>query len=299
MLKACGALLVALVAVGNSTLCADDSACKEESAEAAERQLEEARSAVGQLRRFEVHCLVSNVDDTFANDERWRFHVYAEEPAGYLAEFRPIEIKHMTARRTASGRPCELSAKKPETWLCVNATCTVLNEAERTYDTMDVGPKRWLAPLRMAHHQVIPRWLDPTVDWENLKSRYRIKRAKSTETEFFVELVLQPLRKTAKERQILDLRLDASHELIIDRRTRLPKRWRMITPTADRIMIYERFDINPAKRDLKVQLTGYQDIQKVIRATRRTAADEKDNNEPFRTLGFLAFTFRVLTWCPF
>ena len=68
--------------------------------------------------------------------------------------------------------------------------------------------------------------------------------------------------------------------------------------TRDRIAIFERIDLHPAKRDLSVVLTGYQDAQKVAEAAEKNQPPVKDNGEPMRTIRFAACCFRVMTWCP-
>jgi hypothetical protein len=295
-----GAGLILSLELLSSALPAGTDQWKDESPEAAERQLEKMRSAASKLDRFEVECLISQVDNTFAKDERWRLRAYAEEGTGFRAEMRPVDLKHMTARQSKSGGRCELSTKAAETWVCKGETCTVFNETERTYDAMSVGQMSWLAPIKSLPHQFIPPWLDPLVDWKNLKSRYRIERASSTDTEFLVEFSRHTRPQERGFRRIVDERLEAIHELIIDRRTGLPKRWRMIgcSGTQDRIAIYERIDLHPAKRDLKVVLTGYQDARKIAQAAAKNQPPSKDDGEPLRTIQFAACCFRVLTWCP-
>jgi hypothetical protein len=292
---------VAIGLMGLSELLASETVWKDDSPEAAERQLEKMRAAAGKLDRFEIECQISDLDNTFAKDELSRLHVYAEEGTGFRWEIRPVEIKGKTARRTASGGRCELSTKESETWVCTGDTCTTFHETQRSYDTMNVGPKSWFAPVKTAPHQSVPPWFDPSVKWRDLQSRYKIERAKSTETEFLIELSLRPRKKVRGFQRNIDERLQATHELIIDRRTDLPKQWRMIpsSGTRDRIAIFERIDVHPAKRDLKIVVTGYKDARKIAEAEEKNKPPAKDNGEPMRTIQFAACCFRVLTWCPF
>jgi hypothetical protein len=300
MRKSLIAIILTISSLAATTASAGEEGWKDESPEAAERQLEKMRAAAGTLDRFEIDCLISDLDNTFAKDERSRLHVYAEEGTGFRREIRAVEIKGKTARRTTSGGRGELSTPEPETWVCTGDACTILHETQRTYGTMNVGPKSWLSPVKVSH-QLIPPWFDPSVDWKNLKSRYKIERAKSTETEFLIELSLRPRKEVPGFRRNIEERLEATHALVIDRRTGFPKQWRMINSfgTRDRIAIFERIDLHPAKRDLKVVLTGYQDAQKIAEAAETNKPPTKDDGEPLRTIQFVACCFRVLTWCPF
>jgi hypothetical protein len=291
-------LLVALTAVSSPGLLAGETDWKDETPEAAERQLENMRAAAGKLDRFEINCLVSDLDLPWARDERWHLHLYADETDGYRCEIRPVDLKHRTARRTTSGGPCKLTTKNPETWVCKGDTCTGFDETLRTYTTAKVGPKSWLAWLKSSPHQFLPPWLDSSVDWKGLKSRYKIKRAMSTDSEFFVEFSLKPRKEVDGFRTIKDERLESTHGLIIDRRTKLPKQWRMVDDAGvhDRIVLFERIDPKPAKRELKVDLTGYQDAQKVAAAAQQNQPPAKDDGGPFQTIRFVACCFRVLLW---
>ena len=300
MRKSLIAIIFTITSLAATTASAGDEVWKDESPEAAERQLEKTHAAAGTLDRLEFECLISDLDNMFAKDERSRQHVYAEEGTGFRWEIRPVEITGKTARRTASGGRCELSTREPETWVCTGDSCTILHETQRTYGTMNVGPKSWLAHLKAVPHLLVPPWFDPSVDWKNLESRYKIERAKSTETEFLIELSLRPRKEVPGFRRNIEERLEATHALVIDRRTGFPKQWRMINSfgTRDRIAIFERIDLHPAKRDLKVVLTGYQDAQKIAEEAEKNKPPTKDDGEPLRTIQFAVCCFRVLTWCP-
>jgi hypothetical protein len=296
--KASIGLFVALTAVFSASLPAGETDWKDETPEAAERQLEKVRATAGMLERVDFECLVSVLDNAWAKDERWHLHVYADETDGFRWELRPIDLKHKTARRTLSGGPCELTTVRPETWVCKGDTLTAIDETERTYQTGKVEPKSWFAPDKTAPHQLLPPWLDPLVDWQDLRSRYTIKRAKSTDSEFFVEFSLLPQKKAHGFRRNVDERLESTHKLVIDRRTNLPKQWRMVNDAGihDRIVLFERIDLKPAKRELKVELTGYQDAQKVAQAAQQNQPPAKDDAEPIRTIRFVACCIRALMW---
>jgi hypothetical protein len=298
MHKAIFGLIVALTALSLPDSWAGGTDWKDETPQAAEGQLEKMRAAAGKLDRFEIECRMSDLDNTFAKDERWHLQLYADEIDGFRSEIRPVDLKHRTARRTASGGRCELTTKNPETWVFKGDMCTAFDETHRTYQTTHVGPKSWLAPLKTLPHQFLPPWLDPSVDWKDLKSRCKIKRASSTDSEFLVEFSLRPRKKVHGFRRNVDERLESTHELLIDRRTNLPKRWRMVNEsgTQDRIALFERIDLKPAKRELKVDLTGYQDAQKVAAAAQKNQPPAKDDGGPFQTIRFVACCIRVLLW---
>jgi hypothetical protein len=187
---------------------------------------------------------------------------------------------------------------RPETWVCKGDTLTAIDETERTYQTRKLEPKSWFAPDKSASHQFLPPWLDPSVDWKDLRSKYKIKRAMSTDSEFLVEFSPVPRKKVHGFRRNVDDRLESTQGLIIDRRTNLPKQWRMVneTGTQDRFTIFERIDLKPAKRELKVELTGYQDAQKVAQAAEKNKPPAKDDGGPFQAIRFAACCFRVLMW---
>jgi hypothetical protein len=289
------AYMIGLAAIANSIVVAGDPAGKSESAEAAQEQLRKMRAAAGTLSRFEAEFFMSEVDTAWQKDERSRSRVYADAGSGYLIESLPCVTAHMTARRADFGQPCEMSAAPPRTWLCVDGTCTCFNDDERTYATFDVRPKHFWHFLAEAPRQMLPPWFDPQVDWKDLESRYRVKRASSTTTEFFVELARDEKEKAAELSE--DNRLNGSHMLVIDRRTCLPKKWRMSGFPRDLILVYTRFDLKPPKRELKVSRSGYHAGPKVVRSAPRSNASPDDAG-PFQTLQFIAACIRFMTCCP-
>jgi hypothetical protein len=262
MLKASLALSIAVATIGPLNLvAADETSWQDESAENAEHQLEQARAAMGDLRRFELDFLESQLDTAFATEYRCRRRLYCEESAGVLLECRPVDIGHRTSRgRPRFNTPYSLSTIKSETWLCAKGTLTVVDETQRSYQTEQIRPNSWwwarCFPTGIAH-QFIPPWLDPQIDWQDLKTRYRIARARSTPTEFLVDLV--PLKEFESTPATKDDRLLGSHQLLLDRRTSLPKRWTLTLRdrNRDRLILYTRFDVNPPHRELTISLTGY------------------------------------------
>jgi hypothetical protein len=262
MLKVSLALSIAVATIWPLTLvAADETSWHDESAENAEHQLEQARAAVGELCRFELDFLESQLDTAFATEYRCRRRLYCEESAGCLLECRPVDISHRTSRgRPRFNTPYSLSTRKSETWLCAKGTLTVIDEAQRSYQTENIRPNSWWAPWlsTATAHQFIPPWLDPQVDWQDLKTHYRIARARSTPTEFLVDLA--PLKEFESTPATDDERFHGSHhQLLLDRRTSLPKRWTLTRRDCnrDRLIVYTRFDVNPPHRELTISLTGY------------------------------------------
>jgi hypothetical protein len=291
MLKAVIVLSVAATAVqsGNGSA-ADDTSWKREPIEAAERQLEKVRDAAGKLGRFEADFSMTNDDNAMAVETLRRGHAYVENAAGYLLEFRRVDISRMTSRRKAGGVEYALSSIHPETWLYTNGVCTVLDEEHRTYQTAKIGPKDG-SPFVPSPYQFIPPWIDPTIDWKELKSRYRIEQSYSNRTELVIGLV--PQKDISLGRPNGDDRLEARHYLLIDRQTCLPKKWKMSVRSRDRVITYTRLDVNPAKRELKVDLTGYQDANKVAETP---APPVKEVKKDPATTDLLALGFRILLW---
>jgi hypothetical protein len=55
-----------------------------------------------------------------------------------------------------------------------------------------------------------------------------------------------------------DPRLESNQVLIIDRKTLLPKWWRIRTSeTSDQTLVFTRFDVDPPRRELQVAVNGY------------------------------------------
>ena len=301
MLKAVFGLVVALTAVSSPGLPAGETDWKDETPQAAERQLEKMRAAAGTLDRFEIECVVWNLDNTFATEKRWYLHLYADETVGSRWEIRPVHQRISNARRTTSGRRCELTTTSRETLICKGDTCIDFHGTERTYETLNAGPKSRSAPLKAAPHQLLPPWLDPSVDWKDLKSRCTIKRASGDDSVFFVEFSLEPRTKPQAFRENIDERLVSTNELRIDRKTNLPRQWRMVRGAGaqDQIVFFERIDLRPAKHELEFVLIGYEDaaLLKFVVAAQGSEPAANDNGEPLRTIQFVAGCVRAL-WYP-
>jgi hypothetical protein len=265
VLKPCVAVAL-MIPVYLSPCCgADENAeWKPETEQAALTILRQARERAGELFRFDVEYLRSCVDDQFGTEERSRVRTYCEDPLGYIIEIRAIDDAHMkSARRSKSGEPYKLKKGKLETWASDSGSLTVLDEERRTYTVAKVSSRDgmfgFLADSAIAH-QAIPPWLDPTLDWDDLKSRFRIIRAESTPTRFSIEFAIKE-RAGASMMWIwrdCDPRLESNQVLIIDRKTLLPKWWRIRTSdTSDQTFVFTRFDVDPPRRELQVSVNGY------------------------------------------
>jgi hypothetical protein len=136
----------------------------------------------------------------------------------------------------------------------------------------------------------MPPWFDPTVDWTQLKSRLRIESAQSTSKDFFIKVV--PLKNPAW-RLGDDGRLTAQQTVFVDRQTLLPKRWSIAQPAGDVTLLYTRIDPHPPQRELKVDLTGYQNLSRITPA----AADPKPSWLPDAKA--LEVGARIMLWLLF
>jgi len=284
------ALLSAVAVLSPSLLLAKEE-WKPESEQASLELLQKARKAIGPLRRFEVECQRRVLNETWKTDERSRVRLYWDQSAGFLLEFRPVDCAKLEASRTQSGELCRLGTTRPETWLMTASACTVLDEDRRIYELVPVPPHQsWIGSFLPDPLQVIPPWFDSTVDWTRLKSRLRIEGAQSTSKDFFVKVV--PLKNPAW-RLGDDDRLTAQQTVIIDRQTLLPKRWSIAQPAGEVTLLYTRIDPNPARRELKVDLTGY---KKASRITPAAAAPEPSSVPDAKALEVVA---RILLWLLF
>jgi hypothetical protein len=267
-------LSVALaVILPSALLAADEVEWKPESEQSALQFLKKCREAMGGLQRFEIEYLRSDVDTAFESDQRSRVKVYCERSMGCLFECRPIDPAYMqTSRRnTPQGRLYSVRSETSETWLVAGGLCTVLDEKRRTFEGVKIPPDNGAVDLFLAQ-QGIPPWFDPSIAWKLMESRLRVESAQSTTSEFRIELVrrAQPSAKPSFGWHLFeDDRLDACQTIVIDRQTLRPKKWWMVFPQGnrERILVYKRFDLNPAHRELKVDLTGYTDATKTPQPT--------------------------------
>ena len=286
------AFLSALAALSPSLLLAAET-WNPESEQAALELLQQARKAIGPLRCFEVECQKSVVSDAFATDERSRVRVYYDQSAGFIYESRPVDWAQIQpSRRTQHGELCSIRTVRPATWLMVGDVCTVLDADRRAYESVRLTPPDcWLGSmLHNLPHQVVPPWFDSTVDWTQLKSRFRIEFAQSTPKDFRIKLV------SLKEnvwRFGDDERLTARQTVVIDRQTLLPKTWSIAQRDCEVTFAYTRIDPHPQQRELKVDLTGYRNESRI---TPPAAAAEPSSASNTTTLEVGA---RILLWLLF
>jgi hypothetical protein len=264
---------------------------KPESEQTALDLLQKARKAIGPLRRCEIECQRRILNETYATDERSRLRVYYDQAAGFLLESRPVDCAKLQASRTQSGELCRLGTARPETWLMTTSACTVLDEDRRIYEIVPVPPgQSWIGSLP-GPFRFIPPWFDSTADWTRLKSRLRIEGAQSTSKDFFIKVI--PLKKNPAWRLGDDDRFTAQQTVIIDRQTLLPKRWSISRLAGEDTLLYTRIDPNPPRRELKVDLTGY---QKLSRITPAAAVPEPSWVPDAKALEVVA---RILLWLVF
>lgn len=262
------ALALALTLVWPSVVsAADETEWKPESEEAALQMLRQCRQSLGKLRRFEVECLQSQLDLAFAEDRRAKLHLYADLPTGYVFTIRPIGAELMrTSHRDRDGAPYRVKSKPSETWFFANGRLTTLDDERRRYDVAETREFFGWPLVDWPLMLFIPPWLDQTVGWDELQSRFRVVRAASTSKRFFVEFA--PLSKDPEwpkglEWRIRDPRLRGQQSIVIDRQTLRPIKWRhKETSLAECRLIYTRFDLDPPNRDLKVDLRAYREVKR-------------------------------------
>jgi hypothetical protein len=241
-------LLLGLIGVSFARVPADDEAKrKPESEEAALKFLEEARQSIGATRRFDIECVQSIADEKSVVQDCTHIRAYFEESVGFLVQCRPIEQQIGIAGHS-------------ERWLLSGGVVTVIDDTRKTYRSVKVeGDANFSDWPFLSPHQIIPPWLDPSVDGTLLRSRYRIESARSTQSEFSIELV--PRKSPLPWRLFGDGRLFAKkHQLWIDRKTHRPTKWQMMSAQDQEFTYcYTRLELNPPRREFKVSLAGYED----------------------------------------
>jgi hypothetical protein len=273
--------LAAIIAAAARARAGDAPQPQSSSDAAAEQILRQAREVVGKLvagaRRLEIDCEHCDVDHRFKLEERYRGTFYLERQVGCLMEIQPLDLTGQTSRvRTTSGRPYGLASRPAETTLCGDGSPTVINPQSHTYEilkadyvtyeiikgdsvsyeTLKVDPGRQLkggsqpADFSAA---VLPYPLRLDASWNTLHSDYRIQQCPSTPTTVCIALSRRSVNAG------YDKLHHEHHEIVLDRRTLLPKSWRLIYSDWDRLTTYNRFDLNPATRDLKVPPAGYRE----------------------------------------
>ncbi len=293
MLKMCIALALTISVVLSPCLGAEDHpAWEPETEQAALTILHQARVRVGELFRFEVEYLHSRVDNGFETEERSRVHVYCDDPFGYIMKIRAIDQAFMKCGRCSkSGMPYKLTQGRAETWAANNGVVTTLNEEQRTYTIEKLSSQALgfgvFADPAFAH-QAIPPWFDPSINWDELKSQFRIERVASTPTQLFVKFALKqrPGIRWGWNWDLVDYRLYSDQSLIIDRKTFLPKWWRIWpSETTEETRVYTQFDADPPRRELQVSLNGYQQWK---------PPETKD--QPARSGSYLGSLGQMLPW---
>jgi hypothetical protein len=297
MSKRCVAFSLILAAIlPAALLAADDADWKPESEEAAVKILENGRKSLGELCRFEIECLGNNVDKSFEVEERTRLWIYCEESVGYTFTVSPLEPALMqTSRRSLDGRPYLVRSDCSKTWLMADGLCTVVDENRRTYEVVKADPNNWILGSMMstdALHRFIPPWLDSNVDWGDLKARFQIQRARSTATIFFVEFT--PLVERPEWRSGDDDRLRGHHRISIDRKTLRPTKWWTQDESGhEQTFVYTRFDANAPRRELKISLAGYKDVNTLPKPS------PKEDPKPAINTASLEVGARILFWLLF
>ncbi|HTU23903.1 MAG TPA: hypothetical protein VMF30_00810, partial [Pirellulales bacterium] len=181
------------------------------------------------------------------------------------SKIRAIDQAFMKGGRSSkSGIPYKLTQGRAETWAANSGLVTALNEEQRTYTVEKLssqGSAFGVVADPAFAHQAIPPWFDPSIDWDELKSQFRIERVASTPTQLFVKFALKrrPGIRWGWNFDFVDFRLYSDQSLIIDRKTFLPKWWRVWpSETIEETLVYTHFDVDPPHRELQLSLNGYQ-----------------------------------------
>jgi hypothetical protein len=282
---------------------------KEEPTETAEKMLRTARTAMGELCRFEIECDIRNVDHVWQRDDRRRIHAYYEAPFEGLLESRAVDISNArTSLRGRDGKPYALKTIDPETMIWTETTCIAINEKQCTYDLRQATDRErqgWFGFLSQAEcvrSAIIPPWLDSSVEWKELTSRYEIGRARSNSTDFLIELNTKNANRPTSWSPDKWQYAEGRHWLVVDRRTGRLKRWKVQDPTGGRedTFIYTRIDTNPPHSDVLVDLSNYKEqSSSPPRSTRASDAEETSKNKELATGDLLEIAFRAIMWWVF
>jgi hypothetical protein len=285
------ALIWTAIFVMTTAALADDRASAQPPRDAeAEQILKRARDALAKIDRLEVDCQWSDLDSQHETEVCYQAHFYLQNPAGYVFQIRPLPVVGKVSRgRTKAGRPFHLKSRLAETTLFVDGVSTEIDDAHRTYLVEKCEPQSGnpIADVEQPGNFsgiVIPYPLHRMSDWNALRTNYRIEQFATTATTVGIAL-------TAKSHQTWDEKVKkgltvvgdappdamlrppafwkeamgdyavapSRDEIILDRRTLLPKSWRRIYGWSDSLITYERFNVNPAPRTLKVSLSGYRE----------------------------------------
>jgi hypothetical protein len=251
--------LIAAAIAGTTLFAADAPATQPPDDPRAERILRQARDAIGKARRLEIENIWIDVNGHFEAEARGREKVYFEKAGGFLFEIHPVDMAGQTSRAlNQSGRPFRLQSGTQNTTrqICVNGSVTFLNDVSHTCQTQKLegydGFTKFYKPEVFISEQ-IPPGLNWAMGWNEVRSRYRIERGASTPTTVCIALILRP------DSRDYDRSEPERHEIVLDRRTLLPRTWRKVRGDLDFLKTYSRFELDPAPRDLKVPPTGYRE----------------------------------------
>jgi hypothetical protein len=252
------AVLTAIVAATTHLLAADAPAPQPPNDPHAEQILRQARDAIGNARRLDIEQTWSSVNGHLETEERCRQKLYFEKAGGYLFEIHPVDVAGQTSRAlTKSGRAFRLGSSTSDIkQLYAKGSVTFLDEVSHSCQTVALDRDDDLAKIYKPDDfsgMFIPPGLHWAVEWNEVRSRYRIEQGASTPTTVCIGLILRPnspgYDRSEPER----------HEIVLDRRTLLPRSWRKVCGDLDSLQTYSRFELDPAPRDLKVPPTGYQE----------------------------------------
>jgi hypothetical protein len=155
----------------------------------------------------------------------------------------------------------------------------------RKYEPQPGDPLGDIESPKAFSGMVIPHALHWAGDWNKVQANYRIEQFASTATTIGISLT-PPSHENwdqAVEKWIVvtgdapiepdlltpdlikqvtgDYRFSPNREeIILDRRTLRPKSWRQVYGNSDSLITYQRFDLNPAPRPLRVSLAGYRGV---------------------------------------
>ena len=261
-----------------------------------EQILKRARDVLTKVDRLEVDCQWSDLDTQHETELRYQAHFYLQNPAGYLFQIRPLHVVGKISRgRTKAGRPFHLKSRLAETTLFVDGVSTEIDDAHRTYlvEKCELQPGNRVADIEQPGNFsaiVIPHPLHRMSDSIALRTNCRIEQFATTATTVGIALTAKShetwderakkaftvvgdappdatLRSSAFWKELAgDYGVAPSRdEIILDRQTLLPKSWRRIYGRFDSLITYERFNLNPEPRPLKVSLSGYREGSPLIR----------------------------------
>jgi hypothetical protein len=224
---------------------------------AAEKILRQARDGIGNARRLEIADTWSQVNGHLETEERGREKLYFEKSGGYLFEDHPIDVAGQTSRaKTKSGRAFRLASSTSDIKeLYAKGSVSFFDDACHSCQTINLGDNDDFAKIYKPDDSIgmfLPPGLYWAIDWNAVRSHYRIEQGASTPTTVCIDLILRP------DSPGYDRSEPERHEIVLDRRTLLPQSWRKIRGDLDSLKTYSRFELEPAPRDLNVP-QGYRE----------------------------------------